>query len=100
MTGDLASPDGGDLYYQEKGSGDPVLLIHPAGATASTWGPVAEDLAQGCRLIAYDRRGYRRSPGSPVRSIAAHTADAAALVETLQAAPVVAVGTSVGATIA
>jgi len=100
LTGDLASPDAGDLYYEEKGSGDSILLIHPAGATASTWGPVAEGLAQGCRVIAYDRRGYRRSPGSPVRSIAAHTADAAALVETLQAAPVVAVGTSVGATIA
>jgi pimeloyl-ACP methyl ester carboxylesterase len=36
----------------------------------------------------------------PVRSIAEHTADAAALVEMLQIAPVVAVGTSVGATIA
>lgn len=100
MAGDLALPDARDLYYQEKGHGDPVLLIHPAGATASTWGPVADDLAQGCRVIAYDRRGYRRSGGAPVRSIAAHTADAAALVEALQAAPVVAVGTSVGATIA
>jgi len=26
------------LYYEEKGDGPPILLIHPAGATASTWG--------------------------------------------------------------
>jgi 3-oxoadipate enol-lactonase len=51
-------------------------------------------------VIAYDRRGYRRSGGPPPRTIAEHTADAAALVETLQIAPVVAVGISVGATIA
>lgn len=100
MTTDSASSDARDLYYEEKGSGPAVLLIHPAGATASTWGPAADELAQVARVIAYDRRGYRRSGGAPVRSVAAHTADAAALVETLQAAPVVAVGTSVGATIA
>jgi pimeloyl-ACP methyl ester carboxylesterase len=100
VTSDVASPDARDLYYEEKGSGPSILLIHPAGASASTWGQAAEALAQAGRAIAYDRRGYRRSGGAPVRSIAAHTADAAALVETLQAAPVIAVGTSIGATIA
>ena len=100
VTGDLASSGARDLYYEEKGSGPSILLIHPAGATASTWGQPADHLAQMARVIAYDRRGYRRSAGPPPRSIAEHTADAAALVETLRAAPVVAVGTSVGATIA
>jgi 3-oxoadipate enol-lactonase len=101
VTGNLAaSYDARALYYEDKGAGPPIVLIHPAGATASTWGQLAEELAPAARVIAYDRRGYRRSGGALVRSIAAHTADAAALVETLQAAPVVAVGTSVGATIA
>ena len=100
MTGDLASPDAPELYSEEKGSGASILLIHPAGTTASTWGRVAEVLAQAARVIAYDRRGYRRSGGAPVRSIAEHTADAAALLDMLHAAPVVAVGISVGATIA
>jgi len=27
---------GNDLYYEERGEGVPILLIHPAGATAST----------------------------------------------------------------
>ena len=31
--------DGCDLYYEEIGDGVPILLIHPAGATAATWVP-------------------------------------------------------------
>jgi len=88
------------LYYEEKGTGAPIVLIHPAGATASTWGAAVEDLARVGRVITYDRRGYDRSPGEPVRSIAAHTADAAALLDRLETGPAVLVGTSVGATIA
>lgn len=97
---EYATSQGSDLYYEEKGEGVPILLIHPAGATASTWGSVADELAQVARVIAYDRRGYSRSGGEPVRSIARHTADAAAILDTLQTPPAVVVGTSVGATIA
>lgn len=100
MTGELTLSDPRDLYCEEKGSGATILLIHPAGATASTRGEAVEELAQVGRVIVYDRRGYRRSGGDPVRSIAQHTADAAALVELLHATPAVVVGTSVGATIA
>ena len=94
-----AKVQGGDLYYEEKGDGVPVLLIPPAGATASTWGSVAEELAHAGRVVTYDRRGYSRSPGQPVRSIPAHTADAAALLEALHTPPAVVAGASVGATI-
>lgn len=89
-----------DLYYEEKGNGLPVLLIHPSGATGSTWGALVDDLAEVGRVIAYDRRGYRRSGGEPVHSIRAHTEDAAGLLEALGTPPAVVVGTSVGATIA
>lgn len=88
------------LFYEEAGEGVPILLIHPAGSTASTWGSVTDDLARVGRLITYDRRGYARSGGEPVRSMSIHTADAAALLESLRAAPAVVVGTSAGAAIA
>lgn len=94
------SRKGSDLYYEEVGEGVPVLLIHPAGATASTWGSTTDALARIGRVIAYDRRGYARSGGEPVRSISTHTADAAALLESLRLPPAVVVGTSAGATIA
>lgn len=91
---------GSNLYYEEKGDGPPILLIHPAGATASTWGALAGDLIGVGRVIAYDRRGYSRSGGETVRSASEHTADAIAVVEALKATPAVVVGMSAGATIA
>src|SRR5512142_2741922 len=76
---------GCDLYYEVAGDGVPILLIPPSGATASTWGSAAEELARIGRVITYDRRGYARSGGEPVRGMSMHTADAAALLEHLQA---------------
>lgn len=99
MIGSVTSI-GCDLYYEVQGEGVPILLIPPAGATASTWGPATEHLAEVGRVITYDRRGYARSGGELARSISAHTADAAALVEDVRAAPAVVVGTSAGAAIA
>jgi len=75
-------------------------LIHPAGATASTWGGVTDELARIGRVITYDRRGYARSGGEPVGSVSTHTADAAALLDSLHASPCAVVGTSAGAVIA
>jgi 3-oxoadipate enol-lactonase len=99
MMGSVRS-DGCDLYYQEVGEGLPILLIHPAGATASTWGAATEELARIGRVITYDRRGYARSGGEPVRLVSTHTADAAAMLESLRTPPAVVVGTSAGAAIA
>jgi pimeloyl-ACP methyl ester carboxylesterase len=69
---------GCDLYYEEAGEGVPILLIPPAGSTASTWGAAADGLARIGRVIAYDRRGYARSSGGPPRRMSVHTADAGA----------------------
>lgn len=89
-----------DLYFEETGDGVPILLIHPAGSTASTWGSATEELAEIGRVITYDRRGYARSGGEPVRSMSRHTADAASILEFLRASSAVVVGTSAGAAIA
>ena len=92
--------EGRSLYHEEAGDGVPILLIHPSGATASTWGSVVDELARIGRVITYDRRGYARSGGEPVRRVSTHATDAAALLESLGAAPAVVVGTSSGAMIA
>ena len=91
---------GSNFYYEEQGDGPPILLIPPAGSTASTWGTLVGDLAGAGRIIAYDRRGYTRSGGEVVRSAAEHARDAAAVLDALEARPAVVVGTSAGATIA
>jgi pimeloyl-ACP methyl ester carboxylesterase len=90
-----------DLYYEQVGEGVPILLIHPSGATASTWGnALIKELSWTGRVITYDRRGYARSGGAPVRSMSVHTADAAGLLTDLRAHRAVVVGTSAGAAIA
>jgi pimeloyl-ACP methyl ester carboxylesterase len=91
---------GNSFYYKEQGEGPPILLIPPAGSTASTWGTLVSDLAGAGRVIAYDRRGYTRSGGEVVRSAAEHTRDAAAVLDALGVGPAVVAGTSAGATIA
>jgi pimeloyl-ACP methyl ester carboxylesterase len=96
----MARVEGRDLYHEEVGEGVPILLIHPSGATGSTWGSAAEDLGRIGRVITYDRRGYARTGGEPARSLSTHTRDAAALLEYLQVPPAVVVGTSAGAMIA
>jgi pimeloyl-ACP methyl ester carboxylesterase len=88
------------FYYEEKGEGQPILLIPPSGSTASTWGALPGDLAGVGRVIAYDRRGYARSGGAVIRSAAEHARDAAAILDALEARSTVLVGTSAGATIA
>ncbi|MEU7997019.1 alpha/beta hydrolase [Micromonospora sp. NPDC049060] len=51
-----------DLYYEDHGSGQPIVLIHGFPFNGATWekqvGPL---LAAGYRTITYDRRGFGSS---------------------------------------
>src|SRR5262245_27225858 len=94
------SARGVNFYYEEKGEGLPIFLIHPAGSTASTWGNLVDDLVGLGRVVTYDRRGYGRSRGDLVHSASEHTKDAIAVLEALEVKPAVVVGTSAGAAIA
>jgi pimeloyl-ACP methyl ester carboxylesterase len=96
----FVSSDGCELYWEAAGDGVPILLVHPAGSTTSTWGQARDQLARYGHVLGYDRRGYARSAAAPVRSLPQHTADAAALLESLVDEPAVVVGTSAGAAIA
>src|SRR5437667_6463932 len=51
-----------ELYYEDHGSGDPVVLIHGYPLSGSSWEkqlPVL--LESGHRVITYDRRGFGKS---------------------------------------
>jgi pimeloyl-ACP methyl ester carboxylesterase len=92
--------DGGALYYEEHGSGTPLLLIHGTGADGAMWGEAVGLLATRARVIVYDRRGHSRSAGPPTGDYARDAEDAAMLLRDLGAAPAVVVGWSVGGLIA
>jgi non-heme chloroperoxidase len=51
-----------ELYYEDQGSGQPVVLIHGYPLDGSSWERQARELlAAGHRVITYDRRGFGRS---------------------------------------
>lgn len=51
-----------DLYYEDHGSGQPVVLIHGFPFSGSTWEKVSIPLLNaGYRVITYDRRGFGAS---------------------------------------
>jgi pimeloyl-ACP methyl ester carboxylesterase len=90
----------GGLYREVSGSGDPILLIHGNGANTRIWGRSTADLAATHRVIAYDRRGFGRSAGPPAENMRVHVADAAALLEELDAGPTTVLGWSGGGVVA
>jgi pimeloyl-ACP methyl ester carboxylesterase len=95
-----AAVNGAVLYYEERGSGPPLLLVHGTGGYADLWSPVLDGLARSHRVIAYDRRGFARSSSAPRGRLADHARDAAALLDSLGASPATVVGWSGGGVIA
>jgi pimeloyl-ACP methyl ester carboxylesterase len=90
--------DGVDLAYEELGSGSPpALLVHGTGG--ALWGQLPTELAKERRTIWYHRRGFGASAHPPIKDHPRHTADAAALLEGLNATPAVLVGWSMGGVI-
>ena len=53
--------NGIEIYYQEHGSGYPVVLTHGLGDCAELWSPLAEALADRYRVVSWDMRGHYRS---------------------------------------
>ncbi len=58
----LNAKDGTRLFYNDWGSGKPLVLIHGWPLNADMWEYQATTLAsQGVRVVTYDRRGFGRS---------------------------------------
>jgi pimeloyl-ACP methyl ester carboxylesterase len=99
---DRVSIDGGELAYEARGTGEPVLLIHGA-ILADAYAPLLAQpsLADRYRLIHYHRRGFAGSSRhTGPCSIAQQAADARALLDHLGVEHAHVVGHSYGGTIA
>lgn len=86
------------LFYNDWGHGKPVVLIHGWPLNSDMWEYNARHLAEsGCRVIAYDRRGFGRSDqpwsGYDYDTLAA---DLRVIVETLDLRDAALVGFSMG----
>ena len=87
-----------DIYYEDQGTGQPVVLIHGYPLDGHSWERQTRDLlAAGHRVITYDRRGFGQSSkvgtGYDYDTFAA---DLNTVLETLDLRDVVLVGFSMG----
>jgi non-heme chloroperoxidase len=87
-----------DLYYEDHGSGSPVVLIHGWPLSGASWEKqTAALLAAGHRVIAYDRRGFGRSSRPTIGyNYDTFAADLDAVLTTLDLRNVALVGFSMG----
>jgi non-heme chloroperoxidase len=87
-----------NLHYEDHGSGQPVVLIHGYPLDGNSWERQQRELlANGYRVISYDRRGFGRSSHPTVGyDYDTFAADLNGLLEHLDLEDVVLVGFSMG----
>ena len=87
-----------ELYYEDHGSGSPVVLIHGWPLSGASWEKqTAALLAAGHRVITYDRRGFGRSSKPAIGyDYDTFAADLDKLLKKLKLAKVSLVGFSMG----
>ncbi len=87
-----------EIHYQDHGSGDPVVLIHGYPLNGNSWERQERELlANGYRVISYDRRGFGRSSQPTIGyDYDTFAADLNALLEHLDLSDIVLVGFSMG----
>jgi pimeloyl-ACP methyl ester carboxylesterase len=88
-------------YYEEAGSGEPLVLIRGLGSDLQAWAPQLPILAKHFRVIVYDNRGAGRT-GAPDKpySIAGMADDLAALLDALKIEKAHVLGYSMGGMVA
>ncbi len=97
-TGFVEANDGVRLYYEDAGSGKPLILIHGGGLSKGWWGKQIPILGQRYRVIAADTRGNGRSDKTPWgHRTARYAMDVREIIESLGLQEVTLVGWSIGA---
>jgi pimeloyl-ACP methyl ester carboxylesterase len=50
-----------EMYYEDKGKGTPIVLIHGVGGDSTEWSEVVPEMSKEVRCIAVDLRGHGKS---------------------------------------
>lgn len=88
-------------YYEQIGSGDPLLLVPGLGAMCNSWAYVANDLAESFTLIMPELRGVGRSVArKPPANLTHLSADLVELLDVLQVDRTHVLGISLGGIVA
>jgi pimeloyl-ACP methyl ester carboxylesterase len=99
----VTTDDGVKLYYEDTGTGDPILFLHEFGGHHLSWEPQVRYFSRRYRCISYAARGW--PPSDIPNSVNAYSQeraadDAAAVLRGLGLAKAHLVGLSMGATAA
>jgi pimeloyl-ACP methyl ester carboxylesterase len=91
--------NGARLDTIERGSGEPLVLVHGSSSDRRTWDGQLEALGRGFRVIAYSRRYHW--PNQPIAhgddySMPEHVADLEGLIQRLELSPAHLIGHSYG----
>src|SRR5262245_34946600 len=90
--------NGFSMYYEVRGEGEPLLLLHGGSGIGADWAHVFPADPPGCRVVVPDLRGHGRST-NPSRHFTFRQCarDVVALLDALQIDRVTAIGMSMGA---
>lgn len=93
----LELPDGVPMYYEDQGSGRPVVLIHGWTMNGTFWAGNVDALAEGSRVVTVDLRGHGRS-GKTLEghTLAQYARDVRSVMNALELEDATLVGWSMG----
>jgi 3-oxoadipate enol-lactonase len=95
MTTGTIQIAGGELSYERRGDGGPVVLLHGGALNSQAWDGQVAPLAEHHTVIRYDLRGHGRS-STPIAPFA-HCEDLRQLLDALDISRASLVGLSLGA---
>ncbi len=89
--------DDAEIYYEVRGEGPDVVLVHPFPSCGEFWAPMAERLEARFRVVIPDLRGHGRSgAGEGSATMRKHAQDLAALCDETGVGRAAFVGCSIG----
>ncbi|MFS0674434.1 alpha/beta fold hydrolase [Ornithinibacillus sp. 179-J 7C1 HS] len=87
-----------DLYYEVKGEGNPVVLLHSGGVDLREWTYITPLLAEHYKVVTFDARGIGKSP-SPLNQVN-YVEDLLSILNHLKLDKATLIGHSIGGQIA
>ena len=99
-SGLIGVSGGGSVYYEERGRGEPLLLLHGHSLDTRMWDGQWKPFSRHYKVIRMDFRGYGRSSEQREDLPMTHVGDVLALMDSLGIARAHVVGLSMGAFVA
>jgi pimeloyl-ACP methyl ester carboxylesterase len=97
-SGQTEKVNGIEMYYEARGEGEPLLLLHGGGGIGANWELIFKEPPQGYQLVIPDLRGHGRSTNPSAEFTFRQCAlDVLALMDRLRIDRFKAIGLSLGA---